>query len=108
MLVCQALGDQAVLIRCASESDALRVNAAVRSAAPAWLVDVVQAYTTVAVFFSLGDVTSEEVSTFLSNQSICPPVARRGSGISVSDPRRATRRVMRGYNPHRLSFGTVA
>src|SRR5207302_2039579 len=65
MLVLQPLGDQAILVRCSSEADALRFSAAVRAAAPAWLIDVVQAYTTVAVFFSLGDVTFAEVSTLL-------------------------------------------
>jgi inhibitor of KinA len=45
------LGDQAVLAYCADESAALRFAAAVRRAAPPWLIDVVQAYASVAVFF---------------------------------------------------------
>jgi inhibitor of KinA len=65
MLVFQPLGDQAVLVRCPNEPEAFRFSATVRAAATFWLVDVVQAYTTIAVFFSLGDVTFEEVSTFL-------------------------------------------
>jgi inhibitor of KinA len=61
----QPLGDQAVLVRCVDEADALRCSAAVRAANPIWLVDVVQAYTTVAVFFSVGAVPSAQVSAFL-------------------------------------------
>jgi inhibitor of KinA len=48
------LGDQAALVYCADEAAALRFAAAVRQAADPWLVDVVQAYTSVAVFFDLG------------------------------------------------------
>jgi inhibitor of KinA len=47
------LGDQAVLAYCADEGAALRLAAAVRQAGPPWLLDVVQAYTSVAVFFDL-------------------------------------------------------
>ncbi|MCS6852192.1 MAG: 5-oxoprolinase subunit PxpB [Gemmataceae bacterium] len=47
------LGDQAVLAYCADEESALRLAAAVRSWSDPWLVDVVSAYTTVAVFFDL-------------------------------------------------------
>jgi inhibitor of KinA len=46
----EPLGDQAVLARCEDEQAALRLAAALRRAAPPWLVDVVQAYTTVAVY----------------------------------------------------------
>ncbi len=47
------LGDQAALAYFVDEAAALRFAAAVRRAAPFWLVDVVQAYTSVAVFFDL-------------------------------------------------------
>jgi inhibitor of KinA len=47
------LGDQAVLAYFADESAALRFAAAVRQSGPPWLVDVVQAYASVAVFFDL-------------------------------------------------------
>jgi inhibitor of KinA len=53
----QPLGDQAALAGFADEAAALRWAAAVRALAPPWLVDVVQAYTTVAVYFDL-DVTT--------------------------------------------------
>jgi inhibitor of KinA len=49
----QALGDRAALAHFADEVSALRFAAAVRRAGAAWLVDVVQAYTSVAVFFDL-------------------------------------------------------
>ncbi len=45
------LGDQAILAALPDEAAAFRFAAAVRAAAPPWLVDVVQAYTSVAVFF---------------------------------------------------------
>jgi inhibitor of KinA len=45
------LGDQAVLLYFADESAALRFAAGVRRDGPPWLVDVVQAYASVAVFF---------------------------------------------------------
>lgn len=47
------LGDQAALAYFADEAAALRFAAAVRRLTPGWLVDVVQAYTSVAVFFDL-------------------------------------------------------
>ena len=54
MFSLQPLGDQAVLAYCADEAAALEFAAAVRQSEPAWLVDVVQAYTSVAVFFECG------------------------------------------------------
>jgi inhibitor of KinA len=59
------LGDQAVLAYCDDEAAAFRFAAAVRRANPAWLVDVVQAYTSVAVFFDLGRVTGREATAHL-------------------------------------------
>ena len=55
------LGDQAVLVYLADEPAAVRFAAAVRAAAPPWLVDVVPAYASVGVFFDadvigVGDV----------------------------------------------------
>lgn len=47
------LGDQAVLAYFADEGAALRFARAVRSQAADWLIDVVQAYASVAVFFDL-------------------------------------------------------
>ena len=47
------LGDQAAMAYFADEAAALRFAAAVRHAKPNWIVDIVQAYTSVAVFFDL-------------------------------------------------------
>jgi inhibitor of KinA len=60
------LGDQALLARFADETAALRWAAAVRQLAAAWLVDVVQAYTTVAVYFDLDRTTHTEVRYVLA------------------------------------------
>src|SRR5437867_3689042 len=51
------LSDQAVLAYFADETAALRFAAALRRCGEAWLVDVVQAYTSVAVFFDLDQTT---------------------------------------------------
>ena len=48
----EPLGDQAILARFESEADAARWSLAVRAAALDWIVDVVPAYFTVAVFFA--------------------------------------------------------
>ena len=49
----QAMGDQAALVRITEESAAWQFAERVRRAASPWLVDVVQAYASVAVFFDL-------------------------------------------------------
>jgi inhibitor of KinA len=51
------LGDQGALAYFADEGEALRFAAAVRKHPEPWLVDVVQAYTSVAVFYQLGQAT---------------------------------------------------
>lgn len=77
MLSLQPLGDQAVLASFAAESDALRWAAAVRRLAAPWLVDVVQAYRTVAVFFDLEQTTLVDVTHALDDltQAGIPDVA---------------------------------
>ena len=72
------LGDQAVLAYFADESTALRFAGAVRQDRACWLVDVVQAYTSVAVFFDL-DHTSlpvivERLNQVGRDQSLTSPV----------------------------------
>jgi inhibitor of KinA len=47
----QPLGDQAVLVSLERETDALGLAQAMRHSNPPWLIDVVQAYATVAVFY---------------------------------------------------------
>jgi inhibitor of KinA len=56
------LGDQAALVYCADEVAALHFAAAVRRSGVPWLVDVVQAYTSVAVFFDLGQIQFRRVA----------------------------------------------
>jgi inhibitor of KinA len=63
----QALGDQAVLASFTAESDALRWAAAVRHLAAPWLVDVVQAYRSVAVYFDLERTTFAAVTRMLDD-----------------------------------------
>lgn len=52
----EPMGDQAVLVRCAGEAQALHFAAQVRRGRLAWILDVVQAYTSVAVFYDPGQI----------------------------------------------------
>lgn len=67
MLSLQPLGDQAALASFAAESDALRWAAAVRRLAAPWLVDVVQAYRRVAVYFDLEQTTLAATAQILDD-----------------------------------------
>jgi inhibitor of KinA len=51
-----SLGDQAALAYLPGEEDAIHFASVIRAGAPVWLVDVVQAYTSVAVFFDLEQI----------------------------------------------------
>jgi len=73
MLNLQPLGDQAVLTNFAQEEEALHFSAAVRSASPGWLLDVVQAYATVAVFFSPDGINFHGVRDWLLALERTPP-----------------------------------
>jgi inhibitor of KinA len=57
----QPLGDQAVLASFDNEASAIAWAAAVRRLTPPWLVDVVTAYGSVAVFFDLDRTTAADV-----------------------------------------------
>lgn len=59
------LGDQAALASFPEETAALRFAAAVRQLNAPWLVDVVQAYTSVAVFFDLDRIRFATVTEHL-------------------------------------------
>ncbi len=61
----QPLGDRAALASCRDERAALRLAAVVRRLAPPWLIDVVQAYTTVAFHFDLDQVRFADVAAEL-------------------------------------------
>jgi inhibitor of KinA len=60
------LGDQAILCYLPDEAAALAFAAGVRRQRPDWLVDVVQAYTSVAVYFDLQRATSAAASDWLA------------------------------------------
>ena len=64
------LGDQAVLAYLADEQAALRFAAAVRRASDPWLIDVVQAYTSVAIFYDLDRITYQEAAERLRGLEI--------------------------------------
>jgi inhibitor of KinA len=72
------LGDQAALAYCQDEITALRFAAAVRQAAPEWLIDVVQAYTSVAVFFDLDRTRFALVSAYLRRLDLAEAPAPAG------------------------------
>ena len=59
-----ALGDQGALAYFEREADAFGFAAAVRAAAPVWLIDVVQAYASVAVFFDPDQVDYATVAAY--------------------------------------------
>jgi inhibitor of KinA len=63
------LGDQAVLAYFADESAAVRFASAVREANPPWLLDVVPAYASVGVFFDADQVSTAEVTAWLSERA---------------------------------------
>jgi inhibitor of KinA len=56
----EPLGDQAVLATFPDEAAAARFAAALREQPPAWVLDVVLSYVTVAVFYRWEDVTYDE------------------------------------------------
>ena len=59
------LGDQAALIYCSDETAALHLANSARQGGVPWLIDVVQAYTSVAVFFDLGQTSFAPVAEWL-------------------------------------------
>jgi inhibitor of KinA len=70
MVSLQPLGDQAVLASCVDESSALRLSSALRRTAPPWLIDVVQAYTSVAAFFDADRTRYTAVAEYLRGLSL--------------------------------------
>ena len=65
----EPLGDQAVMAYCDDETHAIRVARRVRAAAPSWLVDVVQAYVSVAIYYQQADVDCFQVADWLATLS---------------------------------------
>ncbi len=62
------LGDQAALIYLEKEEGAGQMAAAVRARQPDWLVDVVQAYKSVAIYFNLDQIHFSQVAEFLQTE----------------------------------------
>lgn len=75
----QPLGDQALLAYCADENTAWRWASVLRNRGFAWVVDIVQAYTSVAVFIDADQIDLLEAKERLSQEKI-------GTGIEV-EPR---------------------
>jgi inhibitor of KinA len=61
----QPLGDQAAIAAFADETSALHFAAAVEQKPPPWLIDLVTAYTTVALFYDLLRVGYGDVETWM-------------------------------------------
>ena len=80
------LGDQAILAAMPDEAAAVKLTAAVRSAKPDWLKDVVPAYATVGVFFDADRVDSVTVTAWLQSLPKGAAAASGSSGKSVVIP----------------------
>jgi inhibitor of KinA len=75
----EPLGDQAAIAAFADEMSALRFAAAVRHDPPTWLIDVVPAYKTVALFFDLLRVSYSDVEAWMRTvRPITEPGATTG------------------------------
>jgi inhibitor of KinA len=79
MFQLKPLGDQALLAYLDSEADAQAFAHAVRELNPKWLVDVVPAYASVAVFYDLKQTEHDEISEYLTSVLVArsphPPIA---------------------------------
>lgn len=67
MLKIEAMGDQAALIRFDNEQEPLQMASLLRENPPPWMIDVVQAYATIAVFFDLRTIRYVEVAEHLQS-----------------------------------------
>jgi inhibitor of KinA len=76
----QPLGDKAALAVCRDERAALRLAEAVRRLPVPWLVDVVQAYMTVAVYFDLDQITFAEAAPVLRGLVAADDATASGGG----------------------------
>src|SRR5947209_37810 len=63
----EPLSDQAVMVHCDDEDQAIHLAAQVRQLNPAWLVDVVQAYVSVAIFYELAQSDYFQVQSWLNH-----------------------------------------
>src|ERR1019366_2545757 len=65
----EPLGDQAVMAYCADENQATLLAGQVRRAMPAWCVDVVQAYVSVAIYYDIAVIDFAEAALWLTTLS---------------------------------------
>jgi len=65
-MILEPLGDQAILIRFDDEAAAVTLAAHLRAAALPWIVDIVPAYVTVAVFFDPAQIRYQDAVEFLN------------------------------------------
>jgi len=77
------LGDQAVLASCEDEPSAARLAAAVRAAGPDWLIDVVPAYASVAVFFDARRTRYADAAAWLDRLGLGGPTAAPGRSFVI-------------------------
>jgi inhibitor of KinA len=75
------LGDQAVLAYLPDEAAALRFAENLRRAAPPWLVDLVQAYTTVALYYDLQRTDFTAIAAFLRSQQFEAPAPSAAAAL---------------------------
>jgi inhibitor of KinA len=80
-MICRLLplSDVAVQADCVNETSTAQLAAAVRAARPAWLIDVVPAYTSLAVLFDPAQTDVLAVQTWLHTQSARPTATVVGS-----------------------------
>jgi inhibitor of KinA len=77
------LGDQAILASCDDEPAAARLAAAVRAARPAWVVDVVPAYASVAVFFDALQTRHADAAAWLAAIETRGPMTVTGRSFVI-------------------------
>ena len=77
----EPLGDQAVLITCRNEDEAATLAQTVRAKRPDWLVDIVLAYQSVALFYELAKTTYGEAAAWCRNLAA---LSDNGSGRTWS------------------------
>jgi inhibitor of KinA len=73
------LGDAAVLAYLADEEEALRFAAAVRAGRENWLIDVVQAYSSVAVFYDLRQIRFASILEWMDRLDWSAPTEANSS-----------------------------
>src|SRR4051812_31733275 len=83
---CDLLGDQAVMAYAEDEKQATILTALIRRHNPSWLIDVVQAYTSVAIYYDSTGIDCFQVMDWLahaakSEASEKAPVAARSHVI---------------------------